>query len=227
MKWKRIKGFVIVTLKSSFKDKAFIFWSIGWPIMLVLLSAFVFIPPSVGQPIMLDIGIVNYDTSNTPFNGSSLIQVLEQVEYNGTKLFNVKIYDNDTALIKDLENGKLDGGIIIPEDFGKNITIGTTKLIVYVGGDSITSIQIHRGILVGFLAEFSKRVALTKVNITMNIIEKYFNQTTFTIPINNTSFNFIDFLRRYYTGIAVPINATIEEKTQKYLAADPIFWDGM
>lgn len=218
MKWKTIKGFIIVTLKSFFKDKAIIFWTVGLPIMFVLLSAYVFIPPSAGQQITLDIGVVNHDTSRTPFNGSSLVEILEQAEYRGRRLFNVKIYDNDTALIRDLENGKLNGGIIIPEDFGKNISVGTARLIVYVGGDSITSIQINRGILVGFIAEFSKRFALTKVNITLNMMEKHFNQTWFYIPINDSSFNLTELLRRYYTGLAVPVNATVEEKVPRVLS---------
>lgn len=71
-----------------------LFWIFIWPIILTLMVAYVFIPPSAGQPVTLDLGVVNLDHSESPFNGTIFIDVLKEIEYNGTKLFNVEIYDN-------------------------------------------------------------------------------------------------------------------------------------
>ncbi len=131
MKWKRIKAFIIRDLKITFRDKAIIFWMIVWPIIWIFMLAYVFIPPSIGEPMTLDLGVVNHDTSATAFNGSTFIIVLNESKYKDVKMFNVKIYSNESALKYDLKKGKLDLGIVIPDKFGENITFGQAKFRIH------------------------------------------------------------------------------------------------
>ena len=221
---KRINALIKADLKQFFRDKADIFWVFAWPILWILMVAFVFVPPGAGSPITLDVGIVNYDSSSNNVNGTLLINVLEKVEYNGTRLFNVKIYNTTDDLVSDLKKGKLDGGIIIPDGFGKNLTLGQARLTILIGAKSPYSASINSGVLRGFLSEFSKRVALYKVNITLYYISKY-NYTfqnytgyvSYRIPGYENK-TFIDFLRDFFYGIAEPIIIEYKEVKPEALA---------
>ena len=92
MMWSAIKAFIIKELKLTFRSKASIFWIIAWPAIWLLMTAYVFVPPATGQPMTLKVGVVNYDVGSTsPFNGTTLIQILNESEYRGAKLFQVKV----------------------------------------------------------------------------------------------------------------------------------------
>ena len=221
MKWYRIKAFIVSGVKTTFREKSAIFWIFIWPIILVLMTAYVFIPPSAGQPVTLDLGVVNNDHSKAPFNGTAFIDVLEKIEYNGTKLFNVKIYDNETKLVDDLRKGRLDAGIVIPDGFGENITYTQARLTIYVSGGSIYSIQVNRAVMSEFLHFFSINVGLKKIEMTM----KYMNMSY--VPANMTTQgpwgnkSFIEFLKEYFKGLVLPVNATIIEETPEALSYRP------
>jgi len=221
MKWCRVKAFLISGLKTTFRDRASIFWVFLWPIILVLMTAYVFIPPSVGRPLTLDTGVISYDHSETPFNGTTFIEVLRAVEYNGTKLFNVKTYENESLLMDDLVKGKLDVGIIIPEEFGKNITFSQARLKVYVSGSNIYSIQVNKAIISEYLREFSIRTGLKKVEISLRYMNTSYIPSNLTVqgPWGNNSF--LEFIHSYMLGLVEPINVTIIEKTPEALSTRP------
>ncbi len=223
MKWRHVKAFIIVRLKSFWRDKADVFWVIMWPIILVVMTAYVFIPPSLGQPMSIDLGVVNYDTSTTPFNGSKLVEILDSIVFNGTKVFNTKIYENETMLVNDLRKGRLDAGIIIPEGFGTNITFGTAKLKILVSGDNPYSIQVNREFMRAFLYEFSRGVSIEKVKIMLQYMSNYTSSyfANQTIEINGRNTTVMEFVKTYFMGIAVPINTTIEEETPETLSERP------
>ncbi len=214
----RIKAFLVVSIKSFFKDKGNVFWVIAWPIILVLMSAYIFIPPSAGSPMTMKLGVVNHDTSSAPFNGSSLIEVLSSVEYNGTRLFKVKVYKAEEDMLGDLDKGRLDAGIIIPRGFGDNLTLGTAQLKVYVSGSSIYSIQVNRGVLESFLCSFSREIGLRKASIALSYINESFSNWPQATSLN-TSFK--EFIYRFMVGLAEPINTTLVEKAPKAYTERP------
>ncbi len=218
MNRKRIKAIYFSSLKVFWQDKGSVFWVIAWPIMLVVLSAFVFIPPSTGQPIQLNLGVINNDTSNTPFNGEKLVEILKSVEYNGTKLFNVTEYHNITKLKEDVKKNRIDAAIIIPEGFGEKIMFTTAQLTIYVGGDSLYSIQINKGIIQGFFYEFSKRTAIQKVNMSITYMTQggFLSNQTIQTPMGNISQK--NLITQYLEGIAVPVNLTLIESPPEILS---------
>ncbi len=217
----RIKAFIIRDIKLVFRDKASVFWLFAWPILWILLTAYVFVPPGVGSPITLDVGVVNYDSSTTEFNGTTLVEIMEDIELNGTRIFNVKEVDNETILLNYVRKGDLDVGIIIPENFGKNVTMGQAILYIYINAKDLYSSQMRSAIMKSFFNELNKRIAYTKINYTMYYIEKYSKYMTWGNVSNtqffNESFNFVEFLREYFKGIAEPINATFKEIKPKTL----------
>jgi len=158
MKWRAIKAFIVKELKLTLRSKENIFWIIIWPLIWLLFSAYVFIPPGVNKPMTLDVGVVNYDVNPTyPINGTLFVTVLREIEYKGSKLFNIKEYSNETIMIEDIRSGKLDGCFVIPENFGRNLILGQAKITVYVGARDIQSSQINEAILRDFIERNEQR----------------------------------------------------------------------
>jgi len=193
-----IKAFIVKDFKEIFRDKVAVFWMIAWPLIWLLLTAYVFIPPGADRPMTMRIGLVNYDASpGFPVNGSILIEALEEAEYKGVKLFNVKIYEDKALLLEDIKRGRIDAGIIIPENFGENITFSQTTLEVYVGARSIQSAQINRYMLERFIEEFSRVVSEEKIAWAMKFILGEY------VPL--------EVVEGFLRGLAKPINTTFTE----------------
>ena len=133
MRASAIKAFIVKDFKEIFRDKVAVFWMIAWPLIWLVLTAYIFIPPRADRPMTMRVGLVNYDASSGfPVNGSILIRALEEAEYKDVKLFNVKIYEDKALLLEDIKRGRIDAGIIIPENFGENLTLGQTLSLIHI-----------------------------------------------------------------------------------------------
>jgi len=196
-----IKAFIVKDFKETFRDKVAVFWMIAWPLIWLVLTAYIFIPPGADRPMTMKIGLVNYDVSSGfPVNGSILIRALEGAEYKGVKLFNVKIYEDKALLIGDIRRGRIDAGIIIPENFGENLTLGQTTLEVYLGARSIQSTQINRYMLERFIEEFSRVASEEKIAWAMKFI-----------PGEYVPLEVLEVVEGFLRGLAKPINTTFTE----------------
>lgn len=203
------KAITIYTLKEYFREKIILFWAILWPLFWIFMIAYVFIPPGFGSPVTLEIGIVNYDTSNTTLNGTLLVEVMNKTKYMGNPLFNTILYNNESMLFKDLRKGRLDAGIVIPDKWGVNTTYGQGELKIYIGARNAYSASITRGILQGFFKEFSKEIAYKKIDVMINYISISLNYTDTSPYTSNESF--INMLRKYFAGIAEPFKTNYSE----------------
>ncbi|MEM4829310.1 MAG: ABC transporter permease [Zestosphaera sp.] len=96
-----------------------------------------------------------------------------------------------------MKKGRIDAGIIIPENFGENLTLGQAALEVYVGAKSAQSAQINRYMLEKFIEEFSKVASEEKITWMMKFIPEEY------VPL--------DIVERFLRGLAKPINATFIE----------------
>jgi len=223
MKWKAIKAFILKELKITFRERETVFWIFAWPLIWILLAAFVFIPPTVDQPITLKVGIVNYDINSTyPFNGTYFTNILSEIEYRGVKLFEVTEYLNETKMVEDIRKGKLDGGFVIPEGFGEKVIIGQSNLTVYIGARDIQRAQISEAILKGFIERMNKDISMRKVNETMKYIvyfaKEYVPAMNFSLP-SKVNMTWIEFVRMWYTGLALPIDATFKSVKPQVLTS--------
>ncbi len=214
MKWGRVKAFVVKDLKALFRDKATVFWIFIWPLIWVFMVAYVFLPPSIGTPITLDLGVINNDKSEAPFNGTTFVKILDEMKYKDAKLFNIKPYDDEDILISDLKKGVLDAGIIIPNGFGKNLTMGQAHIKVFIGAKDPYSSQVNSAIIMGVIEAFNEQVSLRKINYTIT-----YTPENITIPINETKVPLKEFLQTYLMGIAKPINASFEEVKPEALSS--------
>ncbi len=205
---RRLLALVKYEVKYAFKDKMIVFWLVAWPIFWVLMSGYVFVPPNTGSPVTLQVGVINYDHSNTTLNGSVLVNVLSRIEYNGTRLFHIHNYTDRVKMIMDLKRGRLDAGIIIPDGFGKNATMGVARLEVLVGARNMYTASISEGLIKGVLGEFAGRVGMTRAEIMYNRSIPYIARYSG----NNTNITgFLRFLHDYMIGIAHPINVTYSD----------------
>ena len=215
MKGRRIKGFVVAGLKAFSREKSGVFWIIGWPILLLLLTAFVFTAPSQST-LTLKVGVVNHDESNTPFNGSTLIHIMDSVVVNGTKMFKVKLYSNETSLVNDLKKNRIDVGIVIPDGFGRKVLTGQASLKVMVSGGSTYELQVNKAVIMSFINRLATEIALNKINVSLRYFKLYaLANTTITLPWGNESL--YTFVRDFMYGIATPINTTVETVAPKAL----------
>ena len=223
MKWPAVKAFMLKNLKLTLRSKADVFWIFAWPTIWLLMTAYIFLPPAVGQPTTLTIGVVNQDSSQLPVNGSMLIQILNASEYHGANLFEIKLYENKSALIEDIRRGKLDAGILIPEDFGKNLIIGQASLRIYIGMRDLQSAQIAEYTLRGFFENLNKGIALRKINESLRYIKLYalrYMPENFSIPADG-NLSWMEFMRRWMLGLASPINASFTSIKPEALADRP------
>ncbi len=198
----QIKAFISYTVRSFIRDKSDVFWVVIWPMLLLFLTAFVFMPSSTGKPVTIKVGVVNYDNSSTPFNGTWLIELMRKVKFNGTKLFDVIIYNSEEKMLNDLKKAKIGVGLVIPNGFGANLTVGTSSLKVYVSGSSKFSIQINRQAIESFLSNLSKRVSEYKMRYALAYI-------------GNEEF------AKFLKGLVEPINVTIKEEAPLMLRLRP------
>jgi len=210
VKWPAVKAFMVKSLKLTFRSKADVFWIFAWPAIWLLMSAYVFIPPAAGQPMTLTMGVVNHDASAFPVNGSLMINILNRSEYQGVRLFDVQLYENESLMIEDIRKGKLDGGLVIPEKFGEKLIFGQTELKIYVGARDPQTAQITEYILRGFIENLNREFSIRKINETLRYMEIYASKyipKNFTISTNG-NLSWMDSMDEWMRGIAQPINAS-------------------
>jgi len=217
MWFRRSLAFVVKTLKMLMSDRASVFWVIAWPLVWIILVAYVFVPPGSETPISINVGIVNLDKSlpgGTGFTSADLINIIDAVTYNGSRLFNVKLYNDTEALIGDLRKGRIDVGIVIPEDFSSRLAFSTAELRVLIGGGDPYSSSINYAAISSFMNELNRQIALVKVNVSMGYIERSLANFTASQPL-------INFINEFMHGIAVPINTSYEEVKPEILSTRP------
>ena len=206
MRWGPIKAFLIKTLKVRFRDRGDIFWIFVWPVLMIILSASIFIPPNVDKPITLDIGVINRDLNSTlPFNGTYLIEILNSTTINQTNLFNIKTYINKSLMIEDVRRGNLDAGLYIPSNFSQSLIYNQAELEIYIYSGDLQKKQIIKGLLSEFFQRLSEEISIRKIDYMI----KY-------IPFENMSMGYNvtpGIIRDYFLGIASPLNITYLELT--------------
>ncbi|MEN2975148.1 MAG: ABC transporter permease [Candidatus Caldarchaeales archaeon] len=214
MRSKPILAFMIKNVKLTFRSKVDLFWIFAWPVIWLLLTAYIFIPPTIDQPINLRLGIVNHDIGSIhPFNGSLLVEIINHTEHRGSRIFQVHIYPNEDLMIDDLKGGKLDCGLVIPERFGEKALYSRSEIDVYIGARSIQSAQVARSILRELIEELNIEISYQRINESLKYIRMYYGE----IGRGNIDIvqggdrDWIEFIRDWLIGVASPINATFKE----------------
>jgi len=188
-----------------FRVKSVIFWTIIFPVLLVLISAFVWFNPE--QTVTYTIGLIDQDHSN---GTQWLLEAFSYAKIDNKSLFKVKEYTNLTVALDDLLKDKLDAVLLVPEGFTKNITSGfSANLKFYVSAKNPTKSMIVKSVIEGFMTRFSKELAKRKIDVMLRYVLLYANMTG---VVNETVEEYIKLL---FEGVVEPVNLTVEEVQPK------------
>jgi len=205
---KRILALTSKDLKLSLRDKSVIFWAIIFPIILVLLTALVWVPNST--QITLKAGVYSADTGNF---SEVFVSAL-----NSSKLFRVRVFSNFSEMIYDLSSGYLDAAFYIPKGFTRNATMGfPTNLKAYVFYRDPTTASTYKGIVEGFLYRFTREFAIRRAEIAIKYMEIYAGNITDSSPYDEY-FN-LSMTKLWILGLASPINTSVEVVKPKNLVS--------
>ncbi len=187
-----------------------LFWVIIFPILLVLLSAFVWFNPS--STVTYTVGVVDLDKGN---GTQWLLQAFSHARVDNKSLFNIIEYNNTSTALENLLEDKVDLVLVVPEGFTSNLTKGfMARLEAYVSAKNPTKSMIVKSVISSFINEFSKHVVEKKVEVMMRYALSYINTT---MGLNETVSKYI---KLWFKSIVEPVNLTVEEVSPKERKVD-------
>ena len=136
-------GLVSAETKELLRDRAGLFWMLGFPVIFILLFGFVF---SGGEEeVHFELGVVAQGT-DPAIQGllSGLRQVPVLTVHEGT----------EEEELAELRAGRRDGVLVVPQDLAERLSAGGTKLTLYVDATQLTGREVLASILNQVLAEF-------------------------------------------------------------------------
>ena len=212
MKRRAIKAIAVKDFKETIRDRADAFWIYGWPILIMLLTAYVFIPPQAGEPISLKVGLVDLDAAawpegvTYPVNASLIASVLDNATFKGGKLFKLTWLNSVEEAEDVVRGGKLDAVLIFEGGFAGNLSYaGTARVTLIVGGD-LYKASISKEVLQGFLQGFASEITRRKVSIMVRYMEKY-------TPEEYRGY--VKYAKEWLLSLAHPLNVTVVEALPK------------
>jgi len=141
-----IIGIAVKDVKTFFREKGTLFWTIAFPVLILLLFNAIF-----GReiPFTANIGVVDYDQTDITKN---IITGL-----NNTQVFNVKNFENKTESLKELNASNLRAVITFPKDFTYNLTTGKLASVLMAVDETNPDVaRIVRDGIQTFFSEFYK-----------------------------------------------------------------------
>ncbi len=143
-----IIGIAVKDVKSFFREKETVFWTIAFPIIILLLFSAIF-----GReiPFTANLGVVNYDRESLYSDLSyGFIYGL-----NNTEVFDVQIFENKTEALQALNATQIRAVITIPQNFSLNVTMGENAHILLVVDETNPDVaRIVRSGVYAFLSAF-------------------------------------------------------------------------
>lgn len=112
-----IMGIAVKDTKTFFREKGTIFWTIAFPILIMLLFTAIF---GRNIPFTANIGVVINDSD--PFGTGLPAHVITGL--NSTQIFIVNVYQNPNDALELLNKSSIRAIITIPDGFSANMTMG-------------------------------------------------------------------------------------------------------
>jgi ABC-2 type transport system permease protein len=139
-----IIGIAVKDVKTFFRERGTVFWTIAFPALMLLLFSAIF-----GReiPFNANIGIVNED-GQTPVT-EGVISGL-----NGTGIFTLKIFTDKTEALKELKATNVRAVITIPQNFSHNLSIGQANVSLVVDETSPDIARLVRDGINAFFSEY-------------------------------------------------------------------------
>ncbi|ASJ02431.1 ABC transporter [Thermococcus profundus] len=196
MKARAVKGIVMKDLKEVGREKMTIFWIFVFPLMWITLFGGIWGGSS--PPVVVKVGAV-YFNEDAPLSARDVVGIMENVTVDGTRVFRVTRYPNESAGIEALKSGRVGVLLVFPEGFGENLSRGLRgTVLAYFDRSDPQKYQITSGVVKGFFSEFERKMAYKRLNITLGYMEKY-------MPGNAANFS-IESIKPYLVGMIDPLS---------------------
>ncbi len=214
---KAVLAFLMRDIKGIFRSPSTMFWIIGYPVLLLLMTVFIWVPPS--QPAYtVNVALTTYPEYSENIT-SMLTSIMENITINNTRLFKVVVVENESEGLELLRSGKVDALLEFPSNLwdilsGKayaNNTSTVNPVRVYVLSSG-TKTQIVSSIIQGFLDRFSLETIKKRLEITAYYAEKYGSQ--YVPEEYREQFHY---WTQWLKTLGTPLNYTLEEVRPKGL----------
>jgi len=163
---KKVIQIAIKDLQQTMKSPMSLVWTLLFPLVFTGFLGIVFGSIGASEEGVIPIGIINHGTQ------SDLLYSL-QSEMESTAPIDWMEFDNEEKMRQDILNGKLSGGIIIPENASIEDLSGQEKSIILIA-DVTTS--------AGTAVEVNLRKAITRLVRANRIAETIFEVVDSTYP---------------------------------------------
>lgn len=141
-----VVGIATKDIKTFFRERGTVFWTIAFPIMILLLFTAIF-----GReiPFNANIGIVDYQKDVT---SAGVISGL-----NSTGIFTIKTFDETTEAIDELKAANLRAVLTIPQNFTQSFAAGNASVSLVVDGTNLDVRRLITDATRNFFIEYYKQ----------------------------------------------------------------------
>ena len=115
-----IIGIAVKDIKTFFRERGTIFWTIAFPVLIMLLFTAIF---GRDIPFNANVGVVDNDQTPTTKSIITALNSIGNSTVNGAGLFMIKEYANKTEALKELNATKIRAVLTIPRNFTQNLLL--------------------------------------------------------------------------------------------------------
>jgi ABC-2 type transport system permease protein len=141
-----IIGIAVKDIKTFFRERGTLFWTIAFPIMILLLFTAIF---GRDMPFNANVGVVDNDRTDTT---ASIIAGL-----NNTGFMTMKEFAGQTEALQELNATTIRAVITIPEGFTQNLLVQHANVSLVVDGTYLDVASLIKGGVTSFFSEFYKQ----------------------------------------------------------------------
>ncbi|MBC7098607.1 ABC transporter permease [Candidatus Bipolaricaulota bacterium] len=165
-------GLIAAETKELLRDRAGLFWMLGFPVIFILLFGFVF---SGSEEVHFELGVVG---GSDPAS-QGLLEALKRVP-----VLTVHQGAQEEELAE-LRAGRRDGVLVIPAGLSERPDEGGTEFVLYVDATQLTGREVLSSVLDQVLAEFEARAGGPQRRLVLTekpIQARNFRPIDFTVP---------------------------------------------
>jgi ABC-2 type transport system permease protein len=149
-----IIGIAVKDTKTFFRERGTVFWTIAFPILILLLFTAIF---GRDIPFHGDIGVIDNDGTDLTKNMTARLNWIGNSTINGTSLFSVSTYTDRIEAMRDLNASRIRALIIFPKNFTTNLFVGGhANVSMVVDGTNLDVAQLVRSGINAFFTGYYK-----------------------------------------------------------------------
>ncbi|MCE4624249.1 MAG: ABC transporter permease [Desulfurococcales archaeon] len=207
MKW-GVLSEVYVAVKSLTRQKGILFWVIVFPLLFYGLEVAIWGNP---QPETITVGVVNLDRPVDVGNGTLCLGDTFVGAMRESGLFKVVQFNSIDQLKNAVKLGRVDIGVVVPEDFTSQI-MNTSHALIEIVSLKTPWASYYESVTQGFVKAYSDEVRNRTINVALTYITGSIANNTanssWSIPPE-----YVSYIERFYDFIKQPIRVS-EEKLE-------------